>query len=116
VGTSSLDGRGSLSATSDRLILLENRTYLASTTAVASQALTLAPNPATGSVSLRRAGTTATATVRILDNLGRVVQQSAFATGQANLHLTISGLAAGIYTVGITAAAASANRARLVVQ
>jgi glucose/arabinose dehydrogenase len=116
VGTSNLDGRGSPGATDDRLLVLENRTYLAATTAVASQSLTLAPNPATGSVSLRRAGATVAAAVRILDNLGRVVQQSAFATGQSTLHLTISNLAAGVYTVETTSAVASANRARLVVQ
>ena len=116
IGTSNQDGRGTPAATDDRIIVLENRTYLATTGAAAAVAFTLAPNPASGSVSLRRTGSTAAAAVRVLDNLGRVVQQSAFVAGQTDLQLAINGLSTGAYTVETTSDAVAASRARLVVQ
>ena len=116
LGTSNQDGRGTPGAIDDRLIVLENRTYLATAGAQAAAAFTLAPNPATSSVQLRRAAATGAALVRVLDNLGRTVQQSSFASGQQDLSLSINGLATGLYVVETTSAEGQSSRARLVVQ
>jgi glucose/arabinose dehydrogenase len=117
IGTSNQDGRGTPGATDDRIIVLENRTYLATASTQAASAFTLAPNPATGSVQLRRAAAaTGVTLVRVLDNLGRTVQQSSFASGQQELSLSINSLATGLYVVETTTAEGQPSRARLVVQ
>ncbi|GAB3635000.1 hypothetical protein GCM10027422_05900 [Hymenobacter arcticus] len=117
VGTSNQDGRGAPAATDDRIIVLENRAYvLAAATPSAAPAFTIAPNPAAARATLRRPTTSTTAAVRVLDALGRPVRQSAFAAGQADLELSLSGLASGVYVVELAAPAAPPSRSRLVVQ
>jgi glucose/arabinose dehydrogenase len=117
VGTSNQDGRGAPAATDDRILVLENRAYvLAAASPSAATAFTSAPNPATGSATLRRPATGTTADVRVLDALGRLVRQAAFAAGQAELELSLSGLASGLYMVELAAPAAQPTRTRLVVQ
>ncbi len=117
IGTSNQDGRGAPAATDDRIIVLENRAYvLAAASPSAAPAFTLAPNPATTSATLRRPATGTTAAVRVLDALGRPVRLAAFAAGQAELELSLSGLASGVYVVELAAPAAQPSRSRLVVR
>lgn len=117
IGTSNQDGRGNPAATDDRLIVLENRAYvLAAASPSAATAFTIAPNPATTSAALRRPATSTAAAVRVLDALGRPVRQAAFGAGQAELELSLSGLASGVYVVELAASGAQPTRSRLVVQ
>ncbi|MDJ0367768.1 PQQ-dependent sugar dehydrogenase [Hymenobacter sp. H14-R3] len=117
IGTSNQDGRGAPAATDDRIIVLENRAYvLAAARPSAAPAFTVAPNPATTHATLRRAAPGPAAAVRVLDALGRPVRQAAFSAGQAELELSISGLASGVYVVELAAPAAPPSRTRLVVQ
>ncbi|RZK87970.1 MAG: T9SS type A sorting domain-containing protein, partial [Hymenobacter sp.] len=68
------------------------------------------------SAALRRPVTSTAAAVRVLDALGRPVRQAAFGAGQAELELSLSGLASGVYVVELAASGAQPTRSRLVVQ
>ncbi|UOQ53441.1 PQQ-dependent sugar dehydrogenase [Hymenobacter cellulosivorans] len=103
VGTSNRDGRNSNPpATDDRILVLENRAYLPASTASASKAAKLSvwPNPAQGTVTLRLpSAPAAPVQATILDALGRVARTTYFASGQADLQLTLAGLTPGIYAI-----------------
>ena len=117
VGTSNQDGRGTPGATDDRIIVLENRAYLASASpAAVADVLLAVPNPAAGSVTLRRGVAAGSGAVRVLDALGRSVRQGYFAAGQTDLVVPISDLASGVYLVELATPATPLLRTRLVVQ
>ncbi|MVN74865.1 T9SS type A sorting domain-containing protein [Hymenobacter sp. HMF4947] len=117
LSTSNQDGRGNPGATDDRVIVLENRAYLAAASAsTPAPTLSISPNPASALVSLRRSNATGTAAVRVFDGLGRAVRQASFAAGQTDIELPLSGLAAGLYVVETASLTNQPSRARLVVQ
>ncbi|PJJ54563.1 PQQ-dependent sugar dehydrogenase [Hymenobacter chitinivorans] len=102
ISTSNRDGRGAPAATDDRILLLENRAYLPAATASAAKAAKLSvwPNPAQGSVTLRLpTAATAPGQATVLDALGRVARTMSFGAGQADMQLNIAGLTPGIYAV-----------------
>jgi hypothetical protein len=68
--------------------------------------LELYPNPVTGRVSLRLPGAaTHTATIEVLDALGRAVRQLSAPVGEATAAtLELAGLPAGLYAVRLRTA------------
>ena len=92
--------------------LLANRTD-----ATLQASLTVSPNPAMGGrFALRAAGSTGnrTATVRVLDSTGRLVQQRAWTSATA-LDLDLSQQPAGLYVLEVQSASGTA-RQKVVVQ
>ncbi|RFP67044.1 T9SS C-terminal target domain-containing protein [Hymenobacter lapidiphilus] len=99
VGTSNRDGRGNPAASDDRILVLENRDFIVTSTAAPAAArLRLWPNPARHTITLERPASTA-ATVVISDALGRRVQTAQFPAGQNQLTLSVRGLKPGVYLV-----------------
>ena len=111
VGTSNRDGRGNPATTDDRILVLENRAYVASATHAASArpAFELFPNPAHRQVTVQLAEPAALLTVR--DLLGRTV----LAPRPASATLDLSQLPAGTYQVQAVGATGTATR-KLVVE
>ncbi|MBT2556275.1 PQQ-dependent sugar dehydrogenase [Hymenobacter sp. ISL-91] len=99
VATSNRDGRGNPAATDDRILVLENRDFVVTTTtAPAAARLRLWPNPARHTFTLERPAL-ATGAISISDALGRQVQTARFAAGQSQLTLSVEGLKPGVYLV-----------------
>ncbi|UOQ72587.1 PQQ-dependent sugar dehydrogenase [Hymenobacter cellulosilyticus] len=111
IGTSNRDGRNqNPAATDDRILVLENRSYLPASAKAATKAAKLSvwPNPAQGTVTLRLpTASAAPMQATVLDALGRVARTTQFAAGQAELQLNIVGLAPGIYAVRAQSGASS---------
>ena len=101
------------------LASLADPTLLATTPALSGSAFTIAPNPARASttVQLPTLPGTATATLTLLDALGRTVRSATVALPAAGLRheLSLADLPAGIYALQVQAGAATATR-RLVVE
>ena len=97
VGTSNRDGRGLPAATDDRILVLENRAYVASTARPGATGPTfdLFPNPARRQVTLRLSAAPARLTVR--DLAGRTVLTMSAPGPSATLDL--AGLRPGTYLV-----------------
>lgn len=99
VATSNRDGRGSPNVPDDRILVLENREFVATaTTAPAMARLRLWPNPARHTLTLERPALAADA-INISDALGRRVQTARFAAGQTQLTLSIERLKPGVYLI-----------------
>lgn len=101
------------------LAALTDPTLTAATTAAQrTLPFTLAPNPARAAttVTLPAQPGTPTATLTLLDALGRTLRTSTVALPPAGLHheLDLSGLPAGVYAVQVQAGAATATRRLLV--
>ena len=98
-GTDNFAGVGSYASTACA-------TALATRGSSAAGKLELYPNPATGRVSLRLPGAaTRTATVEVLDALGRQVRQLSATVGDATAAtLELAGLPAGLYAVRLRTA------------
>lgn len=108
VGTSNRDGRGNPTATDDRILVLENRAYLATATrAAADFAFSVFPNPARrqATVQLPVAGYR----VQVSDLLGRVVL-SLPPSASATAVLDVASLRAGTYLVQAEGPAGRATR------
>ncbi|MBO2012915.1 PQQ-dependent sugar dehydrogenase [Hymenobacter negativus] len=96
IGTSNRDGRGLPAATDDRILVLENRAYVATATVAAQKlAFELFPNPAQRQATVRLAAPTQVLTVR--DLLGRTLLRVQPTGLTATLDL--AGLRAGTYLV-----------------
>ncbi|GAB3874359.1 hypothetical protein GCM10028824_27480 [Hymenobacter segetis] len=91
-------------------------TGLAAATALASASITLSPNPAhgTATVQLPAVPGTTTATLTVLDALGRAVRTLSTPTNSTAV-LDLAGLAPGLYAVRVQAGGSPATR-RLVVE
>ena len=112
VGTSNRDGRGNPAATDDRILVLENRAYVATATRPATAfAFDLFPNPAGRQATVRLPAPTTRLTVR--DLLGRPVQ-TLLPTGPTAT-LDLRSLRPGSYLVQAEGPAGSATR-KLVVE
>ena len=101
------------------LASLTDPTLLATTPALRGSAFTLAPNPARSvtTVTLPALPGTASATLTLLDALGRTVRMATVPLPLTGLRheLDLSGLAPGLYAVQVQAGEATATR-RLVVE
>ncbi len=96
VGTSNRDGRGNPAAPDDRILVLENRAYVATATRPATDfAFEVLPNPARQQAAVQLAAPARQ--VRLLDLLGRPVR-SVLPVG-LRAEFDLSGLPAGIYCV-----------------
>ncbi len=113
IGTSNRDGRGVPAATDDRILVLENRAYVASATpgAKAAPAFGLFPNPARRLVTVQLSEPNTQLTVR--DLLGRAVLVQRPAT--TNTTLDLSRLLPGSYVVEAAGPAGTSTR-KLVVE
>ena len=111
IGTSNRDGRGNPAATDDRILVLENRAFVASATRAASSfAFDLFPNPARRQATVRLPAPASRLTVR--DLLGRPVLTQ-YPTG-LNATLDLSALRPGSYLVQAESAAGTATRSLVV--
>ncbi|UYZ62790.1 PQQ-dependent sugar dehydrogenase [Hymenobacter weizhouensis] len=101
VATSNRDGRANPAATDDRILVLENRAFVTTSTSKAqTQQLKLWPNPAGQSVTVQLpAAATTAAPVEIRDALGRTVRTARLGAGQTQLTLPLGGLRPGVYSV-----------------
>ena len=101
------------------LAFLTDATLTATTPALSGSAFTLAPNPARAStiVQLPALPGTATATLTLLDALGRAVRTTTVALPPAGLRyeLSLAGLPPGLYALRVQAGTDRATR-RLVVE
>jgi hypothetical protein len=96
VGTSNRDGRGAPRPTDDRILVLENRSFVSSTSNKTAQAgVSLWPNPARQEATLQLPA--AGITVRLRDLLGRTVQTLHPSTSLVTLN--VRGLRPGTYLV-----------------
>ena len=113
VGTSNRDGRGAPAATDDRILVLENRAYVATAAraATAAFAFELFPNPARRQATAQLAAITTCLTVR--DLLGRAVLTVRPLGPSATLNL--AALRPGTYVVQAEGPAGFATR-KLVVE
>ncbi len=112
VGTSNRDGRVTPSATDDRILVLENRTYVAAATRPAADfAFSVFPNPARrqATVQLPVAG----CRLRVSDLLGRVVLRLPPTAGLEAV-LDLAALRPGTYFVQAEGPAGQATRKLLV--
>ena len=112
VGTSNRDGRGSPATTDDRILVLENRAYVATAARAATAAFSfdLFPNPARRQVTVQLAAAATRLTVR--DLLGRAVLTLLPIGPTATLDL--AGLRPGTYLVQAEGPAGTATRKLLV--
>jgi glucose/arabinose dehydrogenase len=117
VSTSNRDGRGNPAATDDRILVLENLAYVAtSATAARQETLGLWPNPARSSVTLRLPSPATTAfPAELRDALGRLVLTSRFVAGQSALDVSVAGLRPGLYSAQVVTPAGNFTQ-RLVVE
>ncbi|MGY2131271.1 PQQ-dependent sugar dehydrogenase [Hymenobacter sp. HD11105] len=101
----------------DRIITLENRGFVLSTKPEEhTPTLSVWPNPARQTVTLRLATAPTSATAATVhDALGRMVRTATFSPQQAELRLSLAGLRAGVYVVQIRNATKQYTR-RLVVE
>ena len=101
VATSNRDGRGSPAATDDRILVLENRSFVTTSTAKVRQPqVQLWPNPAAQSVTVQLpAAAAAAGEIAIYDALGRTVRSSPFRVGQSTVAVPLIGLRPGLYSV-----------------
>ncbi|GAB3304503.1 PQQ-dependent sugar dehydrogenase [Hymenobacter tenuis] len=106
VGTSNRDGRITPAPTDDRILVLENRAFVpTSTTPKQNRNLSLWPNPAQQTATLQLpTPATATTSVEVQDALGRAVRSTQFLAGQSIVTLPLQGLRAGVYSVKMGAA------------
>jgi hypothetical protein len=112
IGTSNRDGRGNPAATDDRILVLENRSFVAtSTRSKASFSFDLYPNPTRRQATVRLPASNTLLTVR--DLAGRTVLTQRTASTTATLDL--AGLRAGSYLVQAEGPAGTATR-QLVVE
>lgn len=112
IGTSNRDGRGAPATTDDRILVLENRAYVATaTTPATAAAFEVYPNPARQQAVVKL--TTSVNRLVVSDLLGRVVLSAQPASLSATLD--VAGLRAGTYLVQATGAAGTATR-KLVVE
>jgi hypothetical protein len=89
-------------------------TLLPTKAAQRTAALQLYPNPATASATLNLPEPARSRfTIRLLDNVGRVVQEQQVATGQTTAMVPLQGLALGVYTVQVQAAGEVTQHLRL---
>ncbi|MDO7854463.1 PQQ-dependent sugar dehydrogenase [Hymenobacter convexus] len=114
IGTSNRDGRGAPAATDDRILVLENRAYVATATRPAGAfAFNIFPNPARRQATVQLPAATAGLTVR--DLAGRAVRELQPVGTATTATLDLSGLRAGTYLVQAEGAAGRATR-KLVVE
>jgi hypothetical protein len=110
---------GPVGATAGFLASLTDPTLTATTPALSGPAFTLAPNPAhtATTVQLPAQPGTPTATLTLLDALGRRMKTETVALSATGLHheLNVAGLPAGLYALQVQAGAATATR-KLVVE
>ncbi|MBD2724677.1 PQQ-dependent sugar dehydrogenase [Hymenobacter armeniacus] len=112
VGTSNLRGQiGNPAATDDRILVLENRSFVTANRPEASFSFDVFPNPAQRSATVRLAAPATRLTIR--DVLGRSV--AAIRPSSLTAALDLSALRAGTYFVEAEGAAGRATR-RLVVE
>ncbi|WP_400192333.1 PQQ-dependent sugar dehydrogenase [Hymenobacter sp. B81] len=102
VATSNRDGRGSPTATDDRVLVLENRTFTATRPNRILPAFALYPNPASHATSLHLpAPLTTAARLSVHDALGRLVHEAPLVAGQQRAALPVAGWTAGVYQVRV---------------
>ncbi|UOG74403.1 PQQ-dependent sugar dehydrogenase [Hymenobacter tibetensis] len=101
VGTSNRDNRGNPAATDDRILVLENRSYMPSAVKNGlSSLLRISPNPATQSVAVRLPSAAGSrATIQLRDVLGRATRTVEVAAGQQEVNVDLNGLRSGMYMV-----------------
>jgi glucose/arabinose dehydrogenase len=112
IGTSNRDGRGTPTATDDRILVLENRAYIPTATrSAASFACEVFPNPARRQVTVQVAAPVSSMVVTDLMGRTLLTQQP---TGLRTT-LDVSALRSGTYLVQATGPAGSSTR-KLVVE
>jgi glucose/arabinose dehydrogenase len=112
IGTSNYDGRGTPAATDDRILVLENRSYVATATRTAAAfAFEVYPNPARRQATVQLPAPISRLTVR--DMLGRPVL-AVQPTG-LSATLDVAALRAGTYLVEAVGPAGSSTR-KLVIE
>ncbi|MCC2548243.1 PQQ-dependent sugar dehydrogenase [Hymenobacter sp. BT175] len=106
IGTSNRDGRNVPGPTDDRLLVLENRSFVPTAAArPRAQGLSVWPNPARQSVTVKLPNNAQpAATAFVYDRLGQLVRTQPMTSAQTTLDLT--GLAAGLYVVQVQNGAA----------
>ncbi|OON70498.1 PQQ-dependent sugar dehydrogenase [Hymenobacter sp. CRA2] len=117
LATSNRDGRGNPAAADDRILVLENPSYIPNATQTTRTTLLgLYPNPAPAgaAVTLELPQTAGAATLLLTDALGRQVWSTTVAAQQARLQLPAT--APGLYLLRLRTAAGEELQGRLVRQ
>ena len=91
-------------------------TLLSSDSFTLKSAITLYPNPATGTVSLAYELPTATAVVALYDLSGRLITEKALGGSSGSLTLAVGTYAAGVYLVVVKEGDQIFSQHKLVVQ